>query len=165
MREFLLRAASLVAALVCGTVAGVLVLPFGLVVVAYVMLPLMFGIAALFAALGASWVGILVSPDGSSSRILPVVCVSEVTAGVMVILFLIPAVEESMFRYLGSPAMVLVAITVLMGLGASWAAWRFRSPGRRIRKDALMTLGLMGLAGLVLAGTIYVASHFGMVGA
>ncbi len=58
MREFLLRATSLVAAMVCGTVAGMLVVPFGLVVGAYVMLPLMFGIAALFAALGASWVGI-----------------------------------------------------------------------------------------------------------
>ncbi len=83
----------------------------------------------------------------------------------MVVLFLIPAVEESMFRYLGSPAMVLVAITVLIGLGASWAAWRFRSPGRRIRKDALMTLGLMELAGLIFVATIYVASLFVMVGA
>jgi hypothetical protein len=165
MREFLLRATSLVAATVCGTVAGMLVVPFGLVVVEFIILPLMFGIAALFAALGASWVGILISPDDSSSRILPVVCVSEATAGVMVVLFLIPAVEESMFRYLGSPAMVLVAITVLIGLGASWAAWRFRRPGRRTRKDALMTLGLMGLAGLIFVGTIYVASVFGMVGA
>ena len=165
MKEFLLRAASLVAALVCGTVAGVLVLPFGLVVVAYVMLPLMFGIAALFAALGASWAGILISPEGTGSRILPVVGVSEATAGVVVVPFSIPAVGESMSRYLGSPALALGAGMVLIGLGASWAAWRFRRPGRRIGKDALMTLGLVGVAGLIFVGTIYVASLFGMVGA
>ena len=81
MREVLLRATSLVAAMVCGTVAGMLVVPFGLVVVAYVKLPLLFGIAALFAALGASWAGILISPEGTSSRILPVVGVSARSMG------------------------------------------------------------------------------------
>ncbi len=81
MREFLLHATSLVVATVCGTVAGVLVVPFGLVVVEFIILPLMFGIAALFATLGASWVGILISPDGSSSRILPVVGVSARSMG------------------------------------------------------------------------------------
>ncbi len=165
MKEFTRRVAALVAALVCGTVVGMLVLPFGLVVVEFIILPLTFGIAALFAALGASWAGILLSPDNTSSRILPVVGVSEATAGVVVVLLLIPGVGVSLFRYVGSPAVLLGAVMVLIGLSTSWAAWHFRKPVRHTAKDALMTLGLVGLAVLIFVGTIYVASLFGMVGA
>ncbi len=98
MKEFVRRAAALVAALVCGTVVGMLVLLFGLVVVEVVIFPLTWVIAALFAALGASWAGILLSPDHTSSRILPGIGVSEATASVVVVLFLIlpPAVGVSM---------------------------------------------------------------------
>ncbi len=166
MKEFVRRAVALVAALVCGTFVGMLVLPFGLVVVEVVIFPLTWAIAALFAALGASWAAILLGPDHTSSRILPVVGVSEATAGVVVILFLIlpPAVGVSVLA-LGSPAVVLGAVMVLIGLSASWAAWHFRRPGRHYGTDALMTLRLVGLAMVVFVGTIYIASLFGMVGA
>ena len=104
MKEFVRRAAALVAALVCGTVVGMLVLLFGLVVVEVVIFPLTWVVAALFAALGASWAGILLSPDHTSSRILPVVGVSEAMAGVVVVLFLIlpPALGVSVLALGGS---------------------------------------------------------------
>lgn len=165
MKEFVRRAAALVAALICGTFVGMLVLPFGLVVVEPIIFPLTFGIAALFAALGASWAGTLLGSNHTSSRILPVVGVSEAMAGIVVILFLITAVGESMLWYLGSPAIVLGGVMVLIGLSASWAAWHFRKPVRRIGRDALMTLGLVVSAMVVFVGTIYLASLFGMVGA
>ena len=164
MKGFVQRAAALVAALVCGTVVGMLVLLFGLVVVEVVIFPLTWVVAALFAALGASWAGILLSPDHTSSRILPVVGVSEAIAGVVVVLFLIlpPTLGVSVLA-LGGPPVVLGAVMVLIGLSASWAAWHFRGPEGRFGKDALMTLGLVGLAVLVIVGTLYVASLFGMV--
>ncbi len=168
MKGLSVRVASLVAALVCGTTAGLLVLPFGLVLAEFVILPLTFCGGALF-ALGASWEGTLLTSDRTSSRIAPIVLVSEATAVVVgatvFVAFLVPAVWSLVLGALRSNAAVLGAGMVIVALGSTWAAWRFRRPGRNLRRDVTATFGLAGLALLFLVGTLFLASIFGMVGA
>ncbi len=172
MKEFLPRTATLVAALVCGTIVGMLVFPFGLVMAWFAILPLTLGTAALFAAIGAAWTATLVAPTHTSSRLLPVVGLSEATAAIVAVValipFLVPGAVDSILgnSALGwvSPSIFLGISMIVIGLVASWAAWRFRTLERRLGRDALLTFGLIGLALLVFAGTFYAGMLFGFVG-
>jgi hypothetical protein len=172
MKEFLPRAATLVAAVVCGTIVGMLAFPFGLVMAWFAILPLTFGIAALFAAIAAAWSATLLAPNRTGSRLLPVVGLSEATAAIVAVValipFLVPGVVDSILgnSALGwvSPSIFLATSMVVIGLVASWAAWRFRTSGRRLGRDAWVTFGLIGLALLIFAGTFYAGILFGFVG-
>ena len=53
---------------------------------------------------------------------------------------------------------------VFIALGASWAAWHFRSTEPDLAKDAALTLGLVALAVLVFVVTLFVAGLFGLTG-
>jgi hypothetical protein len=162
MKEFLLRAVTLVAALICGTIVGMYVFPWGLCVAGFVIWPLTLVVAALSAAIGAGWVGILLAPDHTSSRLLPVVIASEVAAIFMVVAtpVLIPVL--GLVPLISSSAHLLGAAMVVIGLTSSWAAWRFRSSGHRWARDALLTVGLAGLGVLVFKGTLYIVYLLGL---
>jgi hypothetical protein len=53
----------------------------------------------------------------------------------------------------------------VIALAASWATGHFRGPRLYLGRDALTTLGLVGLSMLVVVGTLYVATLFGLAGA
>jgi len=161
MREFLKRSGILVVALLGGNLGGLLVVPFGLVVVEFVIFPLAFAVGALFAAIGAGWVGNLLAPGGS--RFLPIVAISEIAAAVVAVALLV-VMARTPPGTLPSPLFVVALGMILIALGASWAAWRFRSPERYMGRDATITLGLVGLAVLLFMATLFVASLFGLTG-
>ena len=83
LRFVLWRAGVAVVALVGGFIGGYVILPWGLVTPLFVVWPLALGFGALLAALGASWTGTLLSPDGTRTRLLRVVLASEVVAAAL----------------------------------------------------------------------------------
>ncbi len=161
MREFLKRSGILVVALLGGNFGGVLVVPFGLVVVEFVIFPLAFAVGALFAAIGAGWVGNLLASGGS--RFLPIVAVSEITSTVVAVALLV-LMATTPPGTLPAPFFVVALGMIPIALGASWAAWRFRSPEHHMGRDAAITLGLVGLAVLLFVATLFVAGLLGLTG-
>ena len=169
MKEFLQRSGILAAALLGGNVGGMLILPFGLVLVEFVVFPLTFCIAGIFAAIDAGWAGHLLVPG--RSRLLPILGASEVAAAAVSVLLLAvlalvrpqsPAEAPALF--LPSPVVLLGIGVVFIALSAGWAAWRCRSPESRPGRDAAITLGLLALAVLLVVATLFVAGLFGLAG-
>jgi hypothetical protein len=166
MKEFLLRATTLLAALICATVVGMYVYPMGLCIPGFIIWPLTLVVAAVFAALGASWVGTILAPDRTITRLLPVVIASEVAAilaAIFVLTGAIPAVMQAEGWVRAYHRMYLFgAAMVVIGLATSWAVWRFRESERRLIRDAFSTVGLAGLGALVFVGTLYVVYFLGL---
>ena len=138
-----------VVALLGGLVGGIAILHWGLVTPLFIVWPLAVGRGALLAAIGASWVGTLLTPTRTRSRLLWVVLVSEVTAVVLAVVFLVGSILVPLIFQLGFSAIVIA-------LSASWATWRFRGPGEQMGRDAAMTL--------VLAMAVLVASLLSLWG-
>jgi hypothetical protein len=131
----------------------------GLVFSLSVIWPLTFVVAAIFAAGGAVGVGRILG-----SRLLPVIIASQVAAilaAIFVLTVAIPTVMQAggwVRTY--HRGYLLGAGIVVIGLAASWAAWRFGSSGRGVSRHsllghALMMLGLIVLAVEVEASIIY----------
>ncbi len=117
----------------------------GLVVPPQLIAPVASLTGGLLAGLVTSWVRNAFMSD-ASSRILVVVGTTAAAALVVaVIMFL-----ASMF--LPMPIIFHLPIAaMILGAFASWAAWRFRSPGRRLARDALISLVLLvGGAALIM---------------
>lgn len=156
----------LLVALICGTIVGYFVLPLYLVLHELVLWPLAFGVGALFAAIGAGWVGTFLASDQTRSRLLAVVGVSEATAAIVTVIgFLLLLFPAFAFSVLGILFVQYGLGMVVIALVASWATWRFRSSRTHMGWDAMLTLVLAGLAPLIIMGTLYVAELFGLVGA
>jgi hypothetical protein len=172
LKKLLQRFATLAVALLSGTVLALFIFLFGLIMPEPIIVPLTFGIGAIFAAIGASWVGNRLVPDHTRSRLLPIVGIAETTAIVVAVALLV-----LMSNHLPTPGFVIewsgmapgrivdvVLGMVFIALSASWATWRFRSSERRPGRDAAIMLGLVGLSILTFIGTLYIASLFGLVG-
>ncbi len=166
MKEFLKRSGILIVTLLGVNIGVMLVLPFGLVVAEFVIWPLALVIGALFAAIAAGWAGNLLAPG--RSRFLPIAGVSEVTAAVVAVLLaaifvlILPLFPQNGFIF-GSPSFLLGLGVIFIAMGASWAAWHFRSTERDPARDAAITLGLMVLAILLFVATLLLAGLFGVV--
>jgi hypothetical protein len=159
----------LVAALLCGTIVGSLILPFlGLVLHDLILWPLAFGVGALFAAIGAGWVGTLLASDQTRSHLLAVVGGSEAIAAVVTVIgFFLGGFYSPAWRMPGFGVSVPVRFglgMVIIALAASWATGHFRSRGRRLGQDAITTVGLVVVSLLAVIGTLLVASIFGLAG-
>jgi hypothetical protein len=172
VKTFLQRFTTLIVALLSGTVLALFIFLFGLIVPEAIIFPLTFGIGAIFAAIGASWVGNRLATERTRSRLLPIVGISETTAVVVAVGLL-----ALMLNHLPTPGFVIersgmapgrivdvVLGMVFIALSASWATWRFRSSERRTGRDAAIMLGLVGLSILIFVATLYTASLFGLVG-
>ena len=65
-----------------GAIVGIVpVFVLGLSFSELIVLPLSLGVAGLFAAVSAAWIGTLFSPDRSATRLLPTVAVTDLAAG------------------------------------------------------------------------------------
>ncbi len=165
MRPLVLVSVLLVA-LICGTIVGSLVLTLGLVLHEFIVWPLAFGVGALFAAIGAGWVGTLLASDHTRSRLLSVVGVSEAIAAVVAVIGLVlrrlPGLEVPLFGSMVLSGTMLFGLGMVpVALGASWATRRFRSSGpHRLGKDVGITMGLLALAALALVGATLSPSLF-----
>lgn len=136
-----------VVAVVGGIFGGGAILSWGLVTPFFIVWPITIGSAALVSALGAGWVGTFVATDGTRSRLLAVVGISEVAAGVLAVAFLSVPLP---------PGFLLLGAVATIAAAASWSTWRLRGPGERIDRGvaallvlatAVLVLGLLGLSG------------------
>lgn len=139
--------AALVACL-CGLLA---VTVMGLSIPGSVIVPLAMGSGALLAALTATWVGsFLLAEDGTRSRLLPVVGVTEVAAvalaGIVMALALLE-IPVSLITF-------LLASAVLLAGAATAAAQRLRTPHVNVQRDLGVSLVLVAVAVLVVVGGI-----------
>ncbi len=125
---------------------------FGLFVPAEVVLPLTVGFATLYAALTAAWVGNLLSPSKTASRILPIVGVSELAAAVLYLVII--ALTVNLVVRWPFPIFPVLVIVLGVTLITSLATWRLRCRERRLDKDIRITLGLIALAPLIAVGTV-----------
>ena len=154
MRRFFWWLGVPVVALLIGLICTFPLFVLGLFVPEQIVLPLTLAVATLFAALTAAWVGNLLSPTKTVSRILPIVGVSELAAAllylVMIALTLCLAVRWPF------PIFPVLVIVLGVTLIASLATRRLRRQGRALRNDALTTLGLIALALLIAAGTLVI---------
>ena len=124
--------------LIAAVLSALLTLPMlvlGMGVAMPVVSLLMLIIAALFAAMSASWSGTLLAPDHTRTRLLPVVGVCEAIAVALAILMSVLAAFVDAF-------ILLPAGVVIVALGASWATWHFRGSRTRMGWAARLTLAL-----------------------
>ena len=154
MRRFFWWLGVPVVTLVIGLICTFPLFVFGLFVPAEVVLPLTVGFATLYAALAAAWLGNLLSPSKTASRILPIVGVSELAAGILYLVIIALTVNLGV-RW---PFPIFPVLVIVLGvtLIASLATRRLRRQGRALRNDALTTLGLIALALLIAAGTLVI---------
>lgn len=156
IKDFLRRSGILVVALVCGNLGGVPVLSFGLVMYEWVLWPLTFSISAIFAAIGAGWVGNLFAPGYARSQFLPIVGVSEVAATIVTVIAVVVAVVLYVPFFI-PPIYRFGFGVIFIALSASEATWHFRSPESSLGKDVTITMGLVGLAVVIFVSTVNVA--------
>ena len=152
MRRFFWWLGVPVVTLVIGLICTFPLFVFGLFVPAEVVLPLTVGFATLYAALAAAWLGNLLSPSKTASRILPIVGVSELAAGILYLVIIALTVNLAVrWPFPFFPVLVIVlGVTLVISL----ATWRLRRRERTLDKDALLTLGLIALAPLITVGTV-----------
>lgn len=165
MTNFLKYSIVFVAALAAGMVAEVPVSTLGLIVTEIVVLPLTFGIGAVFAALSALWTSNLLVRGRTRGRLVSVVGICLSTAIIVSILTLIaPLLGGSFIATWGRLGMLIVG-TVFVALSSSVATWRFRQTGRDLRRDALMTLVLLVLAIAAVIAVVFLTCGLGYCGA
>jgi hypothetical protein len=151
-----------VAALVGGVVGMFVVLPLGLIVSEYVIFVLALVVSAILAALGGGWATNGLMGDGTRTRLLQLVGMTELAAvAVAVILLGVSAFRETM---LGSVLNVALICSVLLAVAATVGALRLRSRVRNDR-DGLITFGLIALAVVLVPVVIFVAWLLGLAGA
>src|SRR5215204_3346122 len=116
---------TLAAGIVAGAIGMFLVLPLGLIAHEYLIYPMALGLSALFASIAASWISNLLSSDGTRSRLLRVVGLTEgaaVALGAIVLLVL--TFRESL---LGPVATIGIVSCLILGVAATVAAGRSRT--------------------------------------
>lgn len=127
------------------TIPGLLAL--GLVESGFTPIAVALVSAAIVASIIASWVGTLLAPDHTRSRLLAVFGVAAAAAAVssvvILVLLQIPAVVKLIPAAVGLRAEIFlpwVLASAVIVLSAAWAAWRFRTPRERMGRDALGAL-------------------------
>lgn len=153
-----------VAALATGMVAEVPVSTLGLIVTEIVVLPLIFGAGAIFAAVSALWTSNLLVRGRTQGRLVPVV---EVSLSAAIIVSILSLTAPLLGDFLIAPwglGMLLVG-TAFIAFSSSVATWRFRQTARDLRRDALLTLILLVLAPAVVIAVVFLTCSLGYCGA
>jgi len=140
----------------------------GLVVHESVIISLTIIVTGLLAAISSSWLSNLFRIDRMTSRLLPVVVISGISAAILIIAYFVisrsPAASilNTLFT---RNIFLLLSWSVLLSASACLAAWHFRSSIHNLRRDAIITLILLGVAILIIVATVAIASLFGLTGA
>lgn len=127
---------------------------WGLVAPEVVVFPLAMSVGAIFAAIAASWTGYrLLPPDGSRSRLLPIVGATEAAAIVVTVgLLALPLV----LKYPpASPIYVFLVCAGIIALGATVATRLLRTTEERPGRDRRITACLLILAILAFLAAPY----------
>lgn len=122
----------------------------------------------LLAAIGSSWFSNFFRIGGRRSQLLRIVVASETAAAILAIAYIIVAVSPAapvLSSLFPRNIFRLVASGVLLTAAACLSARSFRSPLYNRRRDAIATIGLIGLAIVVVVVAMAVASLFGLTGA
>ena len=151
------------AALLVSFISLFMLMPLGLGVSFFVVLPLALLLAALLAALTAGWIGTWLATDGTRTRLGPTIVSMEAMAVVLALLFItLVVLRVTIFV---PPIRTLVISSLLLGLSASVAAERFRRSAQARDHDVLLTAALLALAVVSVPLAIFFASLFGLTGA
>ena len=144
------------------------VFTLGLIVHEAVSRSLTMLVMGLLAAISSSWLSNLFRIGGKWSRLSRIVMTLEVVAAILAIAYFLVTMSPA-----GSILNILFPINiillmrwgVLFSVIACFVAWRFRSPTRYLKRDAIMSPILVGLAVAVVVATMAIASLFGLTGA
>ena len=149
----------LVTFLVC-TAGSMPVFVTSLVVQEIISYPLTLLVMGLLAALTSSWISNLLSGDSTHSRILRIAGATE-TVAILLVFF------RDVFYILqfGPNILKLATWGIVLSIAAYLAAWKYRSPEYKRRRDIIISLVLLALAPIVVVVTIAIASLFGLTGA
>ncbi len=151
-------------ALLVALVSGVPLLTLGLVLHESISRALWLVVSTLLAGIAASWISNVAVARPGHARLLPVVALSAaVVLGLLVpIALLTPRLLTGLqFRQV----YLLLFFSPLVACMVTLAAARLRAPKPEIRKDVLMTVGLLALAVGVVVGTLLGADLLGLAGA
>ncbi len=154
--------------LVVSVTGSIPVFALGLIVHEAVSSSLTIMVMGLISAISSIWLSNLFKIGGMRSRLLPIVVTSEIVAAVLALIYFLvtisPAASALRKLFLVN-IYLLVAWGVLLSVGACLAAWRFRSLTSNLKRDAITSLVLLGLAIAVIVATMAIASLFGLTGA
>ncbi|MDP3878964.1 MAG: hypothetical protein Q8Q07_01490 [Dehalococcoidales bacterium] len=157
-----------VVTLVASIFGSLPVFALGLIVHEAVSNSLTIMVVGLLAAISSSWLSNLFRIGGMRSRLLHIVATSEIVASILALAYFLVTISPaiaSVRRLFPANIFLLGAWGVLLTTSACFAAWRFRSPTRNLKRDAIMSLVLPGLAIVAIVATMAIASLFGLTGA
>jgi hypothetical protein len=161
--HLLFRFGTVVTAWLGSAIGLVLVLPLGLIVIEWLILPLALVIAGLLAALSAGWAGIFLARDQSQTRLWPVIGLTEAMAVGVALCFL------SLVRWgvadFGPLIVPAIIFSLVLTLTATLATWRFRRSKQSLSSEIKLTVTLLALAVVSVPAVIFLASLFGLAGA
>jgi hypothetical protein len=155
--------ATFLAALLGGGTGLVLVLPLGLVVVEWVILPLAMAVGAVLAALAAGWVGTWTAGDGTRTRLAAVAGAVEAAGLVLVLAVLGLATLRA--ALLGPIAGIAALASLVLAMVAATATWACRRPAGAPQRDLALTLALLALAAGGVPAGVALAALAGLAGA
>ena len=138
-----------------GAIVGIMpVFVLGLSFSELIVLPLTLGVAGLFAAISAAWMGTSFSPDRSATRLLPTVAVTALAAlamaGLTVVVQATPLAGSLFSRNVYLLALPIGVITVVAVLATA----RLRRPRRALLPDLARTSAVLLLAAVVVVGVL-----------
>jgi hypothetical protein len=159
--------ATFIAALAGSIVGMILILPLSLVVHEAVILPLALAVAALLAALSASWTGTLLTPNHTRTRLVRVVAATEAAATLVALLLIaLLSIDAAMvMTILPTPAVIGGVASLVLALSATVATGHFRRSQYIAGRDAILTVAFLVLAVVSVPAVLFVASLFGLTGA
>ncbi len=150
-RNLSYRVGVFIAALVGGMIGTMPVAVLGLAVPLPVIMPLALLAGGLLSGISASWAEYLLAPDQTRNNLLPIAAVS-----VAVVAIAVAAGNVLSTGKAGSN--VFTAILLFMAIIAaciSFAVWSFRPIKGRPIRALMITIGLVGTAVVVIAGTVF----------
>lgn len=141
-------------AMVVGTTGAFPVLAMGLVVPGPVIFPLSFCAGAALMAIAASWVSTALDRGRTRARLGPILGIALSTALVVSVVDLTARLVGGSLVAISNGGALLIGLAVI-ALNVSVATWRFREAGRNLRRDAFLTLVLLGLTLAAVVAVIF----------
>lgn len=155
MEESLKYSGVLIVALLVGIVCALPIFTLGLAVPMYAVWPLALCFGALLAAISAAWMGTFLAADRTQSRMLLIIGVAELIAIALAgVIVAIPLLSERGVD-------VLAASMGTVGIGASWATWRYRRSERHALRDIVLAVGLIVLMVSVVVWVVQITCSAG----